>query len=79
MEIDPNLIKREWATFKRVMPRDIYDSLVETEDMVGQQIGNRSPSGRSLGKSIEVLNIIALFCREHSEELKKLASEWKAD
>ena len=67
----------EWRTLYRPLPKDVYDAIKQSEDLIGVEIGNMSSEGRSMGQSVAVWTILTQFLIEKSEELKAKAREWK--
>lgn len=63
----------EWRTIKRVLPRDLYMEWMDFEAVVGEEIG----SSVSLGASVAIWSILTHLVREHKEELRQLAREWR--
>lgn len=75
--IDPNLNTREWATLKRVMPRDVYEELLRFEELVATHSGI-PPRFQGIGHSVSVWSIVVHALRNREEELIQLAKEWKS-
>lgn len=73
--IDPTLNTREWATIKRVVPRDIYEEVVRFEELVAEHSGLPARF-QGIGPCVSVWSILCHCLREHEAELMILAQEW---
>ena len=64
---------KAWATLKRVLPRDLYNIVKDSEQLVGEEIGN---IGEGVGGSIQIWIVITRLLYEHREELRQLAKDF---
>lgn len=71
--------KDEWRTLFRPLPKDVYDAVKQSEDLVGVEIGNLSSENRSMGASVAIWTILTQFLIENVDALKAKAKEWNAD
>jgi hypothetical protein len=69
--------KDPWRTLHRPLPKPIYDIVTGIENIVGETLGNISADNRSMGVSVAVWTVIAMFLIENREGLKAKALEWK--
>jgi hypothetical protein len=73
--IDPTLNTREWATIKRVLPRDVYEELVRFEELVAEHSGMPARF-QGIGQCVSVWSVITHALRNREAELIQLAKEW---
>lgn len=76
--VDPTLNTREWATLKRVLPRDVFHEVVRFEELVATHSGMPARF-QGLGQSISVWSVICECLRNREDELIALAKEWKGE
>ena len=68
--------KSEWATLKRVIPRDLFDEIVRFEELVATYSG-LPPRFQGIGPCVSVWSIIAQELRHREQELIEMAKDWK--
>jgi len=68
-----------WGTIKRPLPRDLYNTVVETENLIASEIRSRAIECRSMGMSVQVWTVLCDFLRDRKEEIRVRAKEWEAE
>jgi hypothetical protein len=66
---------RDWRTWKRVLPLDVYEELKYFEELVATHSG-LPPRFQGIGPCVSVWSIIVHQLRHREEELIQLAKEW---
>lgn len=66
----------EWRTWRRVLPRDVYEELKRFEHLVAEHSG-LPPRFEGIGASVSVWSILCHCLRENEAELMILAQEWR--
>lgn len=66
----------EWRTWKRVLPRDVYEELKRFEELVAMHSGLPSRF-QGIGPCVSVWSVICHQLRASEADLVQLAKEWR--